>query len=79
MNTVTYDSYYLTKIETSSGTQVNFVYQNRPDAGGDKRVSEINVMDIGTQPSPVLIKKYQFDYQDISILKQPTIRINGFI
>lgn len=66
MNRIEYDTYYLTNISSSTGTQINFSYAARPDLSGDNRLTELSVFTTNGQIQPLLVKKYQFQYQDIS-------------
>ncbi len=66
MNRIEYDTYYLTSIISSNGTQIDFLYAARPDLSGDNRLTELSVLTTNGQIQPLLVKKYQFQYQDIS-------------
>lgn len=59
INAIDYDTHYLTSI-VSDGINVAFTYENRPDFGGDKRITNLNVAAIGTGT----VKSYRFEYTD---------------
>ena len=63
-NRIEYNSFFLTGISTSNGTQVDFTYEARPDLSGDNRLSEISIKSSNGSPTVILIKKYQFEYQN---------------
>ncbi len=63
-NKVDYDTYYLSSIGTTDGQQVYFIYQDRPDAGGDNRLLYVNVYTTNDAAVAKLIRKYQFEYED---------------
>jgi hypothetical protein len=61
-NKIDYDTYYLHHIETSDYHYIDFLYEFRPDASGDKRLTGL---DIFSENAPMrLIKKYIFEYDN---------------
>jgi hypothetical protein len=55
---VTYNSYYLTSIQTSDYRSISFSYDNRPDNSGDKRINTVSITD-GS-----FTRQYKFLYED---------------
>ncbi len=60
-SSTTYNSLLLNSISASNGTTVNFTYENRPDNGGDKRLTTITVS------GSSVIKNYKLAYEDQTI------------
>jgi len=58
---VTYDTYYLSNITASDGTQMNFTYATRPDYSGDNRITGITI----STPSSIY-KNFVLTYLDPS-------------
>lgn len=66
-NRVDYDTWYLSYITTSNGQQVNFIYQDRPDIGGDNRLMTVEVYSTNDASPIKPIKRYTFEYEDVPI------------
>jgi len=58
---VTYNSYYLSSINATDGTLINFSYASRPDYSGDNRVTSVTVSIPGSNSTP---RTYVFNYID---------------
>lgn len=63
-NRIEYNTKYLTGITCSNGLNINFNYAARPngDLSNDNRLHSITVMNSGAT-----IKKYEFEYEDVTI------------
>jgi YD repeat-containing protein len=59
VNKVTYNTVYLTSINSNNGTTITLSYENRPDASGEVRLKNISISKTGGLP-----KLYTLDYAD---------------
>lgn len=66
-NRVDYDTKYLTSIVTNNGQQVYFIYENRADTSGDKRLTKVMVYADQGAGVTSQIKSYQFEYNNYPI------------
>jgi|GEM_PF-2529038 len=73
-NAIDYDTQYLTGISTSTGQQVTFTYEQRPDPSGDNRLTDIQV-----STSASVLKKYKFEYFDVVLPGNPGVNRKFFL
>lgn len=66
MNVIDYDTYYLTQITSTNGSIIDFTYGARTDNSGDNRLTQVTLSTTNGETTAKLIKKYQFEYLDIS-------------
>jgi YD repeat-containing protein len=72
VSSVNYNSFYLTGIAASNGLSVTFDYADRPDNGGDNRLTKVS-LNLGA-----ISKKFGFRYFDISGYDYLTVDHNSF-
>ncbi len=66
MNTIIYNTFFLNSITASNGQYINFSYEDRPDISYDNRLTGIEVFGNHGNSSMGLLKKYQFEYEDLN-------------
>jgi hypothetical protein len=67
VNAVDYDTKYLSSITTSSGQQVYFLYQDRPDASGDNRLVTVMVNTTNGVAQAKALRHYTLEYEDVPV------------